>query len=517
MHSRLNRRNALQYGAAIASVVGCRHSPARADAFDPGSGDATDALLALSDKKISSTELVEHAFARIGKFNEKINAFVTLLEEAAKARAKQADTASSKGESWGPLHGLPILIKDLYEAAGVRTTCGATEMSAYIPTTNATAVERLLKAGAIIIGKTNVPKFGADFQSFNSIAGTTNNPWNPERTSGGSTGGGAAALAAGIGFLELGSDMGGSVRNPSHFCGVYGLKPTAGIVPSKGHVPPLPGQGEFLPDLGVCGPLARSARDLKLELGIIAGPTNTDSKAYAYQLPKPRHDRLADYRIGFVLDDPFCSVSTESKEVLAAAIAKLQDAGCRLTEGWPKGVDPSESFGIYSQLLAAKMSSASREAERKALANFPQDHLAFSFAKNWESGLTFSHRDWLVHDSKRIAQRNLWKRYFQEFDLFLMPTASVTAFPHDHTPNQLHRVLKTSVGDKPHSDLLAWVHFANLSGNPAAVAPVGKASDGLPVGMQIMGPYLEDATPIHFAELMGAVTGTFEAPPGFDL
>ncbi len=517
MISNLNRRNALKQAAAVASLVWSSSTSAHADTFDPGIGDATDALLALSDRKISATELVEHAFARIGKFNEKINAFVTLLEEAAMARAKQADAASSKGEKWGPLHGLPILVKDLYETAGIKTTCGATEMSAYIPTTNATAVERLLKAGAIIIGKTNVPKFGADFQSFNSVAGTTNNPWNLERTSGGSTGGGAAALAAGIGFLELGSDMGGSIRTPSHFCGVYGLKPTVGIVPSNGHIPPLPGQVDFLPDLAVCGPLARSARDLKLELEIVAEPTNTDSKAYSYQLPKPRHDRLGDYKIGFVLDDPFCSVSTESKTVLADAIAKLQDAGCQLTEGWPKGVDPSESFGIYSQLLAAKMSSSSTDAERKALANLPQDHIDFSFAKNWESGLSFSHRDWLAHDSKRIAQRNLWKKYFQEFDLFLMPTACVTAFPHDHNPNQLDRVLKTSVGDKPYSDMLAWVHFSSLSGNPAVVAPVGQASDDLPVGLQIMGPYLEDATPIHFAELMGPVTGMFKAPPGFDL
>ena len=190
---------------------------------------------------ISSRELLDTTFGRIKKYNPRLNAFVTLMEEQASERGRLADEQRAAGKIWGPLHGLPIVIKDAFETAGVRTTSGSKTLEKYVPKEDAAAVARLKKAGAIVVGKTNMPEFAGDLQSYNEIVGTANNPWDIKRTPGGSTGGGAACIAAGMGFLELGSDIGGSIRTPCHFCGIYGHKPTLNVVPMEGHIPPPPG------------------------------------------------------------------------------------------------------------------------------------------------------------------------------------------------------------------------------------------------------------------------------------
>ena len=297
-------------GVAAAAPFVSRMSPVDAATgnFDPSFGTATEAVVALRDGVISSRELTQHVFTRIRKHNPKINAFVTLLEEQALAQARQSDEHRSRGQAAGPLHGVPILIKDTYETAGVRTTCGSRSLENYVPKQDAVVVARLKQAGAIIVGKTNVPEFASDHQSYNDVAGTTNNPWDVTRTPGGSTGGGAAALAAGLGFLEIGSDIAGSIRLPSHFCGVYGHKSTLDIVPQAGHIPPPPGVLPSPAVLPVAGPLARSAADLLFELGIVAGPTGDDARAYRWALPKPRKSSLSQYKVGVVLDDPYCPV-----------------------------------------------------------------------------------------------------------------------------------------------------------------------------------------------------------------
>ncbi len=506
---------------ATAAVAFACLSSAKSDAVDTSDGNdwafapATDALDAIREKRVSSIELITETFARIQAYNPKINAFVTLLEEQAMERAREADAVLAKGDSWGPLHGLPILVKDSYQTAGVKTTCGSELLATFVPLKNAVAVERLLEAGAIMVGKTNLPEFAGDMQTFNKLAGTTNNPWNLERTPGGSTGGGAAALAAGIGFLEIGSDIGGSIRTPAHFCGIYGLKPSLNVVPLDGHIPPPPGQVDAFVELPVSGPLAQSAKDLQLELEIIGGPTKLEAKAYSWRLPAPRHKRLRDYRIGFVLDDPFCPVTPDVRTVLENAIVSLRSAGATLIEGWPTGVTPDKSYEVYMKLLAATFSVAQTKDELDHLASLPKDHLAFEDGKLWEEGSTFSHVDWLKVAPERIRQRQRWQSYFKDVDAFLMPTAFTTAIAHDHSMPQLDREIDTSQGARAYTDLLAWIHFATLTGNPAVVAPVGLAADGLPVGIQIIGPYLEDATPIHLAELMETLTGGFQAPEGF--
>src|SRR5450755_337916 len=268
-----------------------------ASAFDPDFGSATDAARAIRTGAISSRELTAHVFGRISKYNGRVNAFVTLAEEQATARARAADEAQAKGKSWGRLHGVPILMKDDKMTAGIRSTCGAKIYANHVPKENAPAVQNLLDAGAIIVGKTNLPEWAGDFQSYNEVAGTTNNPWNPSRTSGGSTGGGAAALACGMGFLELGSDIGGSIRTPSHFCGVFGHKSTIDVISDEGFVEPPNASGS--PDrLSVNGPLARSPRDLLLGLQIAGGPVGVQRIAYSWKLPPARGAQLRDYRIG---------------------------------------------------------------------------------------------------------------------------------------------------------------------------------------------------------------------------
>ncbi|MGH9769924.1 MAG: amidase family protein [Blastocatellia bacterium] len=305
--SRNSRRSFLKAASTVAASAPFINLIPRADAqtkkFDPSFGTATQAVKALLSGVISSRELTERVFKRIAKYNPKINAFVTLIEEQAMEQAKKADELTARKKASGKLpklHGLPIVVKDSFATAGVRTTSGSKQFEKYIPKEDAVVAARLKQAGAIIVGKTNLPEFAGDWQSYNQVAGVTNNPWDVSRTPGGSTGGGAAALAAGFGFLEIGSDIGGSIRIPSHFCGLFGHKPTLDLVRLAGHLPPPP--GVLAPsELPVAGPLARSAEDLLLELDVVAGPAQEEAVAYRWSLPKPRKTKLSEYKIGFVI------------------------------------------------------------------------------------------------------------------------------------------------------------------------------------------------------------------------
>jgi len=480
-----------------------------ATTFDPNFGTAVQAVDAIRRRVISSRELTSHVFERIKKHNPTLNLFVTLTEEQAMARATQADEMLAKKKSWGPLHGLPVVVKDVFSTEGVPTTSGSKMLESYTPKEDAVVVARLKAAGAIIVGKTNLPEFGGDWQSFNDVAGTSNNPWDVTRTPGGSTGGGAAALAAGFAFLEIGGDLAGSVRIPSHFCGVYAHRPTIDVVPLRGHIPPPPGVPPVPAEFPTAGPVARSAEDLLLQLGVVAGPDSPESLAYRWSLPAPRKTTLPEYRIGYVVDDPFCPVDSPVKDVLSNAIDSLRKSGAHLTEGWPAGVDPSSQYENYSWLLAAFFSvtlpdDAFRKMQRAAGEGADDP---------WVRGTASLHRDWLQQSAQRLNARALWQDYFKTYDAFLMPVSFVTAFPHDHRRDMNARKLRTAGGERAYTDIGKWVSFATLTGCPATVAPVGRTNIGLPVGIQIMGPFLEDSTPIDIAMKMADVTGRFVAPP----
>lgn len=489
--------------------------------FDPDFATAISALKAMKAGAISSRELTKHVFFRIAKLNEKINAFVTLNEEQALRQAGKADRDRAAGKKLGPLAGLPILIKDQFPTAGLRTTCGFPELADYVPTQNAVAVQRLLDAGAIILGKTNTPIGASDIQTYNKVAGTTNNPWDATRTSGGSTGGGAAALAAGFGFLELGADLAGSIRTPANFCGVCGHKSSLNTIAFQGSIPPLPSlvppsiNLAGLNDLAVVGPLARSSADLKLAFDILAGPAPEDAKALHWKSTKPRKATLKDYKIGCILDDPFCPVHPDIRDAMVTTIHALRREGVKVKEGWPDGIHFADVFDVYFRLMAAYVSQAPVFTDAiinmlKLLYYMPYGETQRTFVE----GLTLSHKDWFALGVRRLKSRLAWQEYFKTFDAFLMPANCIPAFPHSHDRNMWGRVVEASDKPRYYAETFKWISPATLSGCPATVIPVGKTRDGLPVGLQILGPYMEDATTLDLAMKMEEVLGGFSPPDG---
>jgi amidase len=478
---------------------------------------ALEAGRAIATGKVSSVELTTHMLSRIERLNPKVNAVVTVAREQALEAARAADAALRRGRPRTPLHGVPIDIKDTFATAGLRTTAGHVALAEHRPLEDATAVARLKKAGAVILGKTNVPDMAADWQSYNAIFGASSNPWDLKRTPGGSTGGGAAALAAGLSFLSLGSDIGGSIRIPAHFCGVYGHKPTINVVPRRGHIPPPPNTppGPAAVDLACAGPLARHPGDLAAALRILGGPDGDEARAYRWQMPAPRRTRLRDYRVGFVLDHQQCPVPLEVRDVLENAVGALRKAEVTLREGWPTNVNPRDEFDNYRLLLYTMFPPQPledpAEADRRVLelrATYPDRNEALQAQAALASRRRFYRAVLAQHAARRV-----WQDFFREFDVFLMPVAFLPAFPHDHSRGA--RKLATLDGPRDYLDLLFWISFATHTGLPATSAPVGFTRDGLPVGLQILGPFLEDATPIDFALKMSEVVGGYRAPAGF--
>jgi amidase len=482
---------------------------------DLSSGFATalETADALRKKKISARELVETALKRIDLHNPKLNAIIWENREQAMARAEQADEALAKGKVIGPLHGVPVTIKESFAYRGSPSTWGRAALKSALSPRTAIAVERLEAAGAIVVGKTNVPVMLADFgQSYNPIYGTTNNPWDPKRTPGGSTGGGAAAIAAGLGCLTIGSDLSGSIRIPAHFCGVYGHKSSLELVSYAGFQPgPWDGSPGFPMDLSVVGPMARDARDLALALNVLGGANADDAKAWTWRMPGPRHKRLKDFRIGYILDDPAAHVSCDLAAVYENMLSEIGKAGAKLNRGWPEGVDARAFMDAFAYLLfalvTADMSANEREQSRQRLAKNPNDIAA--------AGAAEPHARWLRETQRRLAYRALWQKYFESHDLFLLPTAFTAAFPHDHSEPIFGRMVDTPEGKRPYMDIPSWIGFATLAGLPATIAPIGLSRASLPVGVQIIAPMWEDGTSIEFAALLSEVVGGFAAPPAF--
>jgi len=516
----VNRRKFLGLGVAAAATAALPPvtvaDPAPRSAESLAFASAADAARAIRRKEISSLELTEHMLARIEKHNPKINAVVTVSADLARSMAKTADEALARGDWFGPFHGVPWLVKDTYETNGLKTTAGAVELKDHISTLDATVVTRMHHAGAVCLGKSNVPLFAADMQTYNKVFGTTNNPWDPTRSPGGSTGGGAAALAAGLCFAALGSDIGGSIRNPAHFCGVYGHKTTYGIIPTTGELASLPGGQPYPADqLSVAGPMARSATDLQDMLLMMAGPEAPESLALSWKLPVARATNLRNYRIGYVLDDERCPVRPEVKAKLEETIAALRAAGAQLEEGWPKEIDVEAQFNTYAYLLLSSYVEAMPDEEAAKLRMLSKGSKVDLLTMRARA-FTDRHEGYVAALRDQLLHRRAWTSYFKTHDAFLMPTAFTTAFEHVQTEPLEFRAIKTPDGDRAYTDLLFWISFATMTGCPATIAPIGLAANGLPVGIQIMGPYMEDATPISIAGLMADVIGGFMPPPGYD-
>ena len=473
---------------------------------------ALQAAEAIRTKKTSSFELTERMFARIDRYNSQLNVFAYQLREDALAQAKKADAALAQGKASGVFHGVPITVKESFAVAGHPCTWGFPPLRDSKSPKNSDVVNHLLSdAGAVLLGATNVPVALSDWQSYNSIYGQTNNPWDVKRTPGGSSGGSAAGLAAGLGYLSVGSDIGGSIRVPSHFCGIFGHKPTLDLVSMQGHIPGgNPGLPDFSTLLAVGGPLARSAQDLLAALKILGGPTGWDAKAWKWQMPEPRARSLKDFRVGYVIDDPIAPPTPEVKALLENAIEKLGRAGAKMKPGWPEGFKPAELLANYMFMLEAFLFSTAPPEEQERLRKTAGDMVA---GKN--SGAMSSFAGWQQQNFRRLAYRAQWQAYFNQVDVFLSPVAFTAAFPHDHSEPQEQRTIATSAGPRRYMDMLNWIAPATLTGCPATVAPAGRTPQGLPVGIQIMGPFWEDATPITFADLLAVEVGGFVPPPGY--
>jgi amidase len=454
---------------------------------------ATAQARAVHEKEISSVELLDLYLDRIDRLDGPINAVVTLDAERARDAANAADAATMRGESSGPLHGLPVTIKDAIATEGIRSTGGAPELTDHVPTSDAPAVARLKAAGAVVFGKTNLPRWSGDMQSFNDVFGTTNNPWDVERVPGGSSGGAAAAVACGFTSFELGTDIGGSVRLPSHFCGVFGLKPSFGVIPQRGYLSHV-GAGTIDADINVFGPIARSARDLDLLLGIMAGPAPEAAIAWRVELPECGATSLADHRIGVWLDDPGCPVESEYLAALRALLDRLSDAGARIEEAHPP-VEFTEQTRLFFQLVAAAASLSSPESP--------------------DGPGTQLHRAWLQAQEQRARLQATWARWFQGFDALLCPVAMSAAFPHDHTGSVRDRRIEIDGTERSHSELALWNGLIGVVGLPSAVPPVARVAGGLPVGVQVVTPYLQDRRAVRLAGFIADVSAGYTPPPGF--
>lgn len=468
----------------------------------------------LAARRVSAVELLDQSIARIEGLDKSINAVVVRDFERARLAAVAADQALARGER-RPLLGLPMTVKESYDVADLPTTWGIPAFKDWRPPADAVVVQRLKAAGAVIIGKTNAPVALADWQTTNPIYGTTNNPYDIERTPGGSSGGAAAALAAGYVALEAGSDIGGSLRTPAHYCGVFGHKPTYGIVPMRGHTfprqPALPSAGD---SLSVVGPMARSAQDIALALGVIAGPDEQrEGVGWRLVLPRPRHSELRDFRVLLIDTHPLGATAESIRTALAQLADRLGKEGATMARQSPMLPDLAEATRNYIRLLAPVLTQGRPpeyyEQMRSIAASMGPDNQSLDAI--YIRGANIGWRDWNAANAIRTRLQRQWATLFKQWDVVLCPVMPTVAFKRDHTEVSTRR-LDVDGQSQPYLNHIIWAAPATGAGLPATVAPIGRTATGLPIGVQIIGPYLEDPTPIQFAQLLERTFGGFVPP-----
>ncbi len=471
---------------------------------------AIELAAAIKRRSVSSREALDHFVARIDELNGPINAVVHTDLERARREAAHIDERLVRGDPLGPLAGVPMTVKDSFSTAGMVTTSGSPTLSDYVPEHDAWPVAAMRAAGVVVFGKTNLPIWAGDLQSYNEVYGTTNNPYDLGRTPGGSSGGSAAALACGFTPIEIGSDIGGSIRIPSHMSGVVGHKPSYGIVPAHGQIPGPPGT-LTLADLAVAGPMARSIDDLELGLDLMAGPNRWERPAWHLELPSARGgSSVADFRIGAWLDDDFCTIDREVGTALLSAIDALRRAGATVDEAARPGFSLEKAATTFNALLQAALAGGE---SRETVEHFAQA-TGSDLAAESKRALGMRHREWLSVNERRLQMRRQWETFFESFDVALLPVCMLPALEHDHGPTA-DRIVSVNGETRNYWEMIRWMAPAGACYLPATVVPVGTTPGGLPVGIQIVGPYLHDRTTLAFARCLASILEPIPRPPGF--
>lgn len=465
-------------------------------------------LAAMAAGDISAVELLDEHLARRDRLHDDINAVVTVDRDSARTTAATIDNRRARGESLGPLAGLPMSVKDAIATAGLPTTGGAVEFTDQIPSTDATVVARTRDADAVIFGKSNLPRWSGDIQATNDIFGTTNNPWDLARGPGGSSGGAAAALATGMTALEIGTDIGGSIRLPAHFSGVCGHKPSFGVIPQDGYVDHL-SWGLANADINVVGPMARTVSDVSLLFDVLVGPSPEHSPAWHLTLPPAvPTDQV---RVAAWLDDPACPVTPEVADILDAAVAALEANGLGVDRNARPAHDFADVFTIGMPLVSAAVSPGRTDDEFANLLTRIGDGDEMLAMR--AGATTMRHRDWLLLAEQRALRRRSWDDFFTRHDVVLAPVAFTAAFPHVTGGNMYTRTLSTTAGERSYADLIAWTTQFGYVYLPATVVPVGWTANGLPVGIQVVSRYLGDRTCLAMAAHIEALLGGYRVPP----
>ncbi len=461
--------------------------------IDPSRWPATQVATAIARRELSAREYLDLLLRRIAAHNPALNAVVS-VDDRAERWAKAADDATARGESYGPLHGVAMTVKDSLNTAGLRTTAGATALSRHVPGEDAEAVRALRRAGAIVFGKTNLAANCMDVQTSNDVFGVSRNPWDPSRTPGGSSGGAAAAVAAGFTAAELGSDIAGSIRIPASNCGVFGHKPSFGVVPVAGHIPPYQ---PTRPDLAVVGPLARDVEDLRLLLTVIAGPDPLDRPAWRLNLPPPQPLRT----VALWSDDPYCPVARDVRDAVERAGSALARTGIVVEPDAPAGVSLEANDEIMRRSLAtAALAAHAAPASAEATAQLGGEYAAQS------------HHDWLRAQDRRARIQRAWHRFFKRYDAILLPVSVRPAIAHDARPFAERRISVDGI-ERPYWDQIVWAGLAGVAHLPVTVVPVGIGSCGTPIGVAVTGPYLGDLTTLALAQRLAGSLGGVGVPP----
>jgi amidase len=456
-------------------------------ATDPALLTTTEQVAAIQKGELGAVELLDAQLARIERLGPQVNAVCTLSVETARERAEAADAATARGESWGSLHGVSVTIKDAIATAGIRSTGGSSSLLGHVPSHDAPVVEAIKSAGAIVFGKTNVPLWSGDFQTYNEMFGTTNNPWDLSRVPGGSSGGAAAAVACGMSSFEIGTDIGGSVRVPSAFCGVFGHKPSFGVVPTLGYLDE-PNGGVTESDVNVFGPIARSARDLEMLLGLLAGPSADRAVGWHLELPRPDMTDLRSLRVATWFDEPSLPMDSQMTAILEGVADRLVEAGVSVDRAARPQFDFADTWHTGGWLIGAACNISDGERD-------------------------VSHNQWLLADRERARRRLRWAEFFDEVDVLLCPITLTPAFTHQQDGTWATREVVVNGVVLPYLALEAWPALIGSAYLPSTSAPVGHTSAGLPVGVQVVSPYLHDFRSIAVAGMITDLVDGYAVPP----